>query len=651
MTAEARRLQENAARPGTGSAGGPTSASAPGARSARTTAPDGTAWDYFPHDHARSRAYRWNEDGLAGICDRHQRICFAAGAVERARPDPQGAAVRPDRQRGQPRRGRQGVLLLPRLHADALLHEDALQVSAGGVPLRATWSTRTGGAARSEPEYELLDTGVFDDDRYFDVFVEYAKADADDILIRITVDQPRARAGAARTCCRRSGSATPGPGAATRRGPSCARPRDRRQSASSRSTSRRYGTRWLLLRRRARAAVHRERDQHAHGCSATPNRARYVKDGINDCVVDGDGDGGEPGTTRHQGRGALRADVAPARRVDACGCGSRDGRADRRRPPFGADFDAIVRRAAGARPTSSTRRCIPPTLSDDAQRGAAPGARRPAVVEAVLPLRRDGLAGGRSGAAAAAAGAAATGATTSGRTSTTPTSSRCRTSGSTRGTPPGTWRSTACRWRSSIPSSPRTSSCCCCASGTCTPTASCRPTSGPSATSTRRCTPGRRWRVYKIEQKRTRHRRPRVPGARLPQAAAELHLVGQPQGRRGQQRLPGRLPRPRQHRRLRPQRAAADRRPPRAVRRHELDGDVLARTCWRSRWSWPRDDPAYEDVASKFCEHFLYIADAMNNLRRRRHRPVGRGGRVLLRRPAPAGRTRACRSRCARWSG
>ena len=76
-------------------------------------------------------------------------------------------------------------------------------------------------------------------------------------------------------------------------------------------------------------------------------------------------------------------------------------------------------------------------------------------------------------------------------------------------------------------------------------------------------------------QKRTRHGRSRVPRARLPQAAAELHLVGEPQGRRGQQHLPGRLPRPRQHRRLRPQRAAADRRPPRAVRRHQLDGDVL----------------------------------------------------------------------------
>ncbi len=61
----------------TGSAGGPISANAPGGRCAKTTAPYGTAWEFLPHDHARSKAYRWNEDGLAGICDRHQKICFA----------------------------------------------------------------------------------------------------------------------------------------------------------------------------------------------------------------------------------------------------------------------------------------------------------------------------------------------------------------------------------------------------------------------------------------------------------------------------------------------------------------------------------------------------------------------------------------------
>ena len=98
---------------------------------------DGTAWESFPHDHARSRAYRWNEDGLAGICDRHQYICLRPGALERPRSDSQRTNVRPDRERRQSRRGRQGILLLSRFDADAFLHEVSVQVSAGGVSLRA----------------------------------------------------------------------------------------------------------------------------------------------------------------------------------------------------------------------------------------------------------------------------------------------------------------------------------------------------------------------------------------------------------------------------------------------------------------------------------------------------------------------------------
>ena len=100
----------NARTPGArGGAGGRTCPSASGAPCARTTRADGDAWDYFPHDHARSRAYRWGEDGLLGICDNRGRLCFALALWNERRPDPQGAPVRPDRARRQPRRGRQGV--------------------------------------------------------------------------------------------------------------------------------------------------------------------------------------------------------------------------------------------------------------------------------------------------------------------------------------------------------------------------------------------------------------------------------------------------------------------------------------------------------------------------------------------------------------
>ena len=148
---------------------------------------DGNAWSYFSHDQSRSRAYRWGEDGLGGHLRRPAAAVLRAGAVERARSDPEGAPVRPDQQRRQSRRGRQGVLLLPRQHADALVHEVSVQVSAARVSVRAISSTTNAGRSRQDFEYELLDTGAFAENRYFDVFVEYAKAEPEDILVRITV--------------------------------------------------------------------------------------------------------------------------------------------------------------------------------------------------------------------------------------------------------------------------------------------------------------------------------------------------------------------------------------------------------------------------------------------------------------------------------
>ena len=146
---------------------------------------DGTAWEYFDHDQARSRAYRWNEDGMGGICDEQQRAVLRAGAVERPRSDPEGARLRAHRQPGQSRRGREGVLLLPRRHALAQLDALSLQVSAGRVSRTAGWSKRTAAASRHDPPFTLLDTGVFNDGRYFDVEVRYAKASPEEMHIRV----------------------------------------------------------------------------------------------------------------------------------------------------------------------------------------------------------------------------------------------------------------------------------------------------------------------------------------------------------------------------------------------------------------------------------------------------------------------------------
>ena len=199
LTREEERLREAEERTAHWKRWGPYSSERAWGTVREDYSPDGTAWEYLPHDHARSKAYRWNEDGIAGICDRHQQICFAVALWNGRDPILKERLFGLTGQRGQPRRGRQGVLLLPGQHADALLHEVSLQVSAGGVPLRAAGGgeppPRTG-ARRSASCWTRASSRR---DRYFDVFVEYAKAASEDILVRISVVEPGAGDGAART--------------------------------------------------------------------------------------------------------------------------------------------------------------------------------------------------------------------------------------------------------------------------------------------------------------------------------------------------------------------------------------------------------------------------------------------------------------------
>ena len=148
--------------------------------------PDGQAWDYLPHDHARSRAYRWGEDGLAGFCDVEQRLCLALALWNTRDP------ILKERAFGLT--GEQGN------HGEDVKeywwYLDAVPSHAWNrwryhYPQHAypyddliAENARRG---RSDPEYELMDTGVFDDDRYWIVEVHYAKADPDDILMAIQV--------------------------------------------------------------------------------------------------------------------------------------------------------------------------------------------------------------------------------------------------------------------------------------------------------------------------------------------------------------------------------------------------------------------------------------------------------------------------------
>jgi hypothetical protein len=147
---------------------------------------DGSAWTYLPHDHARSRAYRWGEDGLGGISDDHQRLCFAIALWNEKDPILKERLF--------------GLTGVEGNHAEDVKEEyfylDATPTSSylkflykyphAPFPY-ARLVSENKARTKAELELELIDTGVFDDNRYFDVFVEYAKLDPFDIRVRITL--------------------------------------------------------------------------------------------------------------------------------------------------------------------------------------------------------------------------------------------------------------------------------------------------------------------------------------------------------------------------------------------------------------------------------------------------------------------------------
>ena len=147
---------------------------------------NGDAWNYFPHDQARSRAYRWGEDGLAGISDDHQVLCMALALWNGRDPiikERLFGLTNSEGNHGEDVKEYYFYLDSTPTHSYMKYLYKYPQAAYPYDDLVATNRRR----GKEEAEYELLDTGIFDDDRYFDVFVEYAKADAEDLLIRFTV--------------------------------------------------------------------------------------------------------------------------------------------------------------------------------------------------------------------------------------------------------------------------------------------------------------------------------------------------------------------------------------------------------------------------------------------------------------------------------
>jgi hypothetical protein len=148
--------------------------------------PYGTAWEYLPFDHARSRAYRWNEDGLAGICDRRQFICFALSLWNEKDPFLKERMFGLSGNEGNHGEDvKEYYFYLDSTPTHSYM-KYLYKYPQGEFPYQLLLDENRK-RDKHLPEFELADTGVFDDDRYFDVLVEYAKAGVDDILIKISV--------------------------------------------------------------------------------------------------------------------------------------------------------------------------------------------------------------------------------------------------------------------------------------------------------------------------------------------------------------------------------------------------------------------------------------------------------------------------------
>ena len=260
----------------------------------------GDAWNYFSHDQARSRAYRWGEDGLAGISDDQQRLCFALALWNGKDPilkERLFGLTNSESNHGEDVKEYYFYLDSTPTHS---YMKYLYKYPQAAFPYGNLVETSRG-RSRTEFEYELLDTGVFDQNRYFDVFVEYAKASPEDMLIQISVHNRGPEAGPA---ARPADAVVPQPVVLARNRRAAGHAAGHRRHAGQRRPRRRSRARRALplLRGRSAAAVHGERDQHAaHLRRAQPDPVRQGRH--QRLRRPRPAGSGEPGKERHQGRG------------------------------------------------------------------------------------------------------------------------------------------------------------------------------------------------------------------------------------------------------------------------------------------------------------------------------------------------------------
>ena len=192
-TEEHRRLREDARRERNWKRWGPYLSDRQWGTVREDYSADGEVWANFVHEHARSRAYRWGEDGLLGICDRQCRLCFAPvlwNGRDRILKERLFGLSNGEGNHGEDVKECYYFLESTPTHS----YMKALYKYPQAAFPYEELVRENGRRSRLEPEFELVDTGVFDNSAYFDVFVEYAKADDSDLLIRITAHNRGAEA-------------------------------------------------------------------------------------------------------------------------------------------------------------------------------------------------------------------------------------------------------------------------------------------------------------------------------------------------------------------------------------------------------------------------------------------------------------------------
>ncbi len=251
---------------------------------------DGAAWTYFPHDHARSRAYRWNEDGIAGFCDDNQYLCFALALWNGQ------DAILKERFFGLTGvEGNHGEDIKEYSYFLDSTPTHSYCKCLYKYPQRAfpygQLVEENGRRGKNDPEFELLDTGIFAENRYFDVFVEYAKAAPRDTLILITIVNRGPESATLHllpTLWFRNNWSWDGIRAKPRLSvPEPDPTAEALHRAVIEAKHKNIGTYWLLCHGEdgVPELLFTENETNTQRVFGTANASPFVKDGINDCVV------------------------------------------------------------------------------------------------------------------------------------------------------------------------------------------------------------------------------------------------------------------------------------------------------------------------------------------------------------------------------